>query len=64
VREAKVADIMAASVAVAMSKRVYPKKSWTSFNSNGVDSEGLMAYSPGLRRKKKARHIMSATHCR
>ena len=60
VREAKVQERICASVAVLRVRRRCPLKSWTSLNSNGVDSEGLMAYSPGRRRKKNAIQIMSA----
>ena len=60
VRDAKVADRISASVAVRRLSLRCPRNSWTSLNSNGVDSDVLMAYSPGLRRKKNAIQIMSA----
>ena len=43
-----------------MSRWSWPRKNWTSFNLNGVDSDWLIAYSPGYSKKKNAITIMSA----
>jgi hypothetical protein len=45
---------------VVAKKRCCPIQSWTSCNVNGVVSDGVPVYSPGRRRKKNARVIMSA----
>ena len=42
------------------SSRRCPIHIWTSENQNGEVSEGLLVYSPGRRREKKARPIISA----
>ena len=49
-----------ASGAVVRFSRSCPRKSWTSRNSNGVESDGLLAYSPGRNKKKNANPIISA----
>jgi hypothetical protein len=61
VRVAKVAAWSWVVGAVKMSRRVSPTKSWTSSKRKGEVSEGASEYSPGRRRKKKAKIIMSAT---
>ena len=61
VREQKVADSNVLSEASVQSTLQLPMKSW--FNMNGVVSDAESVYSPGRRRKKKARTIMSAVHC-
>ena len=60
--EAKVAVESSAAVAVSRFSRRVPRKSWMLRSWNGVESDGLWAYSPGRRRKKNARPIMSARH--
>ena len=59
VREQKVEVNMSASDAVVRFSFCMPRKSCVSFSLKGVDSAGLMAYSPGLSRKKNAIQIMS-----
>ena len=59
VREAKVVDCMFAMDAVVMFRRCSPMKSCTSHIRKGLVSDGESVYSPGRRRKKKARMIMS-----
>ena len=46
--------------AVVRFSRSYPWKSWMCRNSNGVESDGLLAYSPGRNKKKNANLIISA----
>ena len=60
VREQKVAVRSWASDALGRLSRCCPRKSCTSRASNGVESDGLLAYSPGRSRKKNANPIISA----
>ena len=53
-------ESICAGVAVCSGRRSCPLNNCTSLYSKGVDSEGLIAYSPGRRRKKKAMQMRSA----
>ena len=61
-REAKVVEKSSGSDTVIKFRCWPPQKNWTSRSWNGVESDGLYAYSPGLRRKKNASPIVSARH--
>ena len=60
VRVANVAVPMVSEDAVSGSRRWPPTKSCISCIRKGVVSDLVAVYSPGRRRKKKARAIMSA----
>ena len=53
----KLAERSSVSVAVTRSRRVGPRKIWTSLILNDVMLEVLSMYFPGQRRKKEARMI-------
>ena len=48
------------SLVVVRFSLTFPMNSWTSANVNGVVSEDVVVYSPGLRRKKNASVIICA----
>ena len=62
VREQKVAVRRWASEATFRSILLTPRNNCTLLRVNGWESEGLMAYSPGRKRKKNAMLIISAVH--